>query len=121
MGPLMIARRYLRRHAFAAITGIALLLAISSACWERAASQAPFQCPPWHAKLDQSVHQTLDRGTSDRISVIIRAGATSRKLWRQALTNHGDVVRRDLVGVGAFGAVVHLDDVNVLASDPSIQ
>lgn len=117
----MIPRRSIGRHALLALMSIALLFAIFGTWRDRASAQAEMQCPAWHSKLDQSIHQSLHRDTDDRVSVIIRASSTSRRLWRQALKEHGDEVRSDLTGVGAFGAEVHLDDLSVLASDPFVR
>ena len=117
----MVPRRNIGRRAFLAVIATALLFAIFGTWRDRAAAQTTTGCPAWHAKLDRSVHHSLHQGTTGRIPVIVRAASTSRTLWREALVNHGDPVRRDLAGVGAFGAEVHLADVNILGSDPSVR
>ena len=107
---------------------VCAIVVVACAAGERRSLDGPIavhaqpQCPAWHAKLDETLHRTLDRGSEERVGIIVRASSpTRRRQWRDALKEHGDISRNDLAVVGAFGAQVHLDDVNVLASDPTVQ
>ena len=79
-------------------------------------------CPDWHAKLDESLHRTLDRTSQGRIGVIVRASSAARRhQWRETLQKHGDVLKTEHHVVGAFGAQIHAVDIGVVASDPGVQ
>ena len=109
----------LRRGVGGVVLG--LLVATPGSITPEVTAQEQIVCPAWHAKLDLAVHTALERGTDERLAVIVRGGAEARRGWRRALRDHGDAVKADLAHAGAFGGMLHVDDLEVIASDPSVR
>ena len=80
-----------------------------------AAFAAPLAAEPRHAKLDEALRRTVERGCTGKKSVIVRTKPGYREGLRQSLAAHGDVVKGEFPALDAIAAEVHCDDLVELA------
>ncbi len=80
-----------------------------------AAFAAPLAADPRHAKLDEPLRRTVERGCTGKKSVIVRTKPGYREGLRNSLAAHGDVVKGEFPALDAIAAEVHCDDLVELA------
>jgi serine protease AprX len=72
------------------------------------------------AKLDESLRESVERGCVGTQPVIIRTKPGYRQAVRDALTAHGDLIKGEFPSLEAIAAVVHCEDLSMLATFDSV-
>ncbi|MGH9310093.1 MAG: S8 family serine peptidase [Vicinamibacterales bacterium] len=70
------------------------------------------------SKLDKFLRAAQQRGSVQR--VIIQARPGSRASLKQALRQHGDIIRAEHAGLDALTVDLHAEDLAALAADPTV-
>src|SRR5438132_12135743 len=132
---LTVSRLCIRGHA-AELAGDDIAVWLSVVAPSRYLRYIAFACllpfaaaAPAHAKSNSKQSGKTDRGVRDAmrggaktVRVIVRIDDPAvRNEIRRSLQAHGDVIKSDQPLVNAFAAEVHTDDIERLATHPSVR
>jgi len=94
-----------------ALTGL-LVLTVTGSAFAKPSARSP--------KIDRAVRAAMDAGAAtQRVIITVKPGY--RDTLRQALTNHGDVVKGDHPLIDAVSVNLHVADVEELANQPWVE